>query len=248
MLAKRLLFAPCAGGSPAEKAIAEWHGMGRRCGHHRRLRQGMVHRGLKLLWTAPWSLVGLLIGSGTAQRRPHPAKGPDSGVLGGLPPDHPSRLSFLLRLAGGHLRPGRAGTQRPVPQCLPQASIGPRAAIRAVGAPVHTGIPDLFGRIMVLGQAALLRQPLRALGVPPIGMTMRSRTQLLRLCNTSWLLLGRPKSVNRRRSPLSTNLRSVPGERTYGSRPRATMPSTTRLTAMSIAACRIVSPLCRDRS
>lgn len=86
MLAKRLLFAPCAGGSPVEKAIAEWHGMRRRCGHHRRLRQGMVHRGLTLLWAAPWSLLGLLIGA--------------VGLLSG---GHVQRKGRILEFSGGCL-------------------------------------------------------------------------------------------------------------------------------------------------
>ena len=248
MLAKRLLFAPCAGGSPAEKAIAEWHEMRRGCGHHRRLRQGMVHRSLTLLWAAPWSLLGLLIGA--------------VGLLSG---GHVQRKGRILEFSGGclpvilHVFPFYFGS--PV-ATFGQVVLG--RSDRYLNACrkhqlVHVRQYERWGLLFIPAYLTcsaalwfwgkpLLRQPLRALGVPAIGMTMRSHTQLLRLCNTSWLLLGRPKSVNRRRSPLSTNLRSVPGERTYGSRPRATMPSTTRLTAMSIAACRIVSPLCSDRS
>ena len=61
MRPKRLCIA-LSGGFPTETAIAELPGMERRCGHPRRLRRGKVRRALRMLWAAPWSLLGLLIG------------------------------------------------------------------------------------------------------------------------------------------------------------------------------------------
>ena len=62
MRAKRLFVAARAGRTPAQCALAELQGMGRRCGHSRRLRQAKVYGVLRMLWAAPWSLLGLLIG------------------------------------------------------------------------------------------------------------------------------------------------------------------------------------------
>jgi hypothetical protein len=84
MRAKSLLVARCASGSSAEKAIAELHGVGRECGHPRLLWQGKMRRVLKMLWAAPWSLLGLLI-----------------GLLGLLSGGHVQRKGRILEFWGG---------------------------------------------------------------------------------------------------------------------------------------------------
>ena len=60
MRAVELFVARCAGGSPA--GGPELRGRGRRCRHARRLRHAKMRSALRILWAAPWSLLGLLIG------------------------------------------------------------------------------------------------------------------------------------------------------------------------------------------
>lgn len=61
MHAEMLLVAPTAGGFPANRTVVERHRRDRNGGRSRRLRRN-AYRILRVLWAAPWSLLGLLLG------------------------------------------------------------------------------------------------------------------------------------------------------------------------------------------